>query len=457
MSTKVEQQLKHNDCGISAVKIIYNLHNLHVSRNYIEENIYLTENGSSLHDIKEYFDKHHFQTDFNLLDLNSLKFNPEKLQKYVPCILPVKHSNGQHYVVVESIKKNKVRVLDPAKGQGFNWSFSELMNNAQAATANYDYISNKQLLEQMILEELTAYEIKPELVEDFDKGEVINKLTYFSYIKENFGFADNVAEKNFLKDLLFNQQLNALPKQFKTLKLKETKLRITAPVVLTIKKTEELAISATNIVETDKKINSYKKLVSEMKPYHKLWSIYIASALFAAFVGQLTIFSNQILIDHVLPSYNLNMLVLFAIGLSLFRVFDLILGLYKNFLAIRLATIFDNYFLTSFIEKLNSFSIRYIHTFSRGDLSERVKDSLKLKTFFIRFFTRIMIDAFVAVYSLVVLFLLNWHVTLIVVAVLAIFIIWFKLITPYIRENENRRFMEKSNLFSSIFENIDGL
>ena len=75
MSSKIEQQLKHNDCGISAVKIIYNLYDIKISRDYITENIFLDDNGSSIHDLKDFFDKQSFQASFNLLDLNSLKFN----------------------------------------------------------------------------------------------------------------------------------------------------------------------------------------------------------------------------------------------------------------------------------------------------------------------------------------------------------------------------------------------
>lgn len=453
----IEQQLKHNDCGISAVKIVYNLHNIHVSRNYIEENIYLNENGSSLNDIKDFFDKQHFNTQFNLLDLNSLKFNPEKLKKFVPCILPVKNKQGLHYVVIQDIQKSKIHVLDPARGIKYRWSISELMNNAYTATANYDYVSNSQLLQTLINEEVANYHLDAAAIADCDKADVINKLTYFSYLKENFGFTNAEAEGRFLNDLLFNQQLNILPKQFRTLKLNEAKLRITAPVVLSINKTEQVQLPLTTAITPEKPASSYRRLVSEMKPYHKLWGIYIMAALFAAFLAQLTIFSNQILIDNILPSYNLSVLVLFAVGLGVFRVFNLILSLYKSFISIHLANIFDNFFLTSFIEKLNTFSIRYIHTFSRGDLSERIKDSLKLKTFFISFFTGIIIDGFVAVYSLIILFILNWKITLIVLVILVLFTIWFYLITPYIQENEKRRFLEKSNLYSSLFENIDGL
>ncbi len=457
MHKNIEQQLKHNDCGVSAVKIVYNLHNIHVNRSYIEENIFLNENGSSLHDIKDFFDKQQFKTDFNLLDTNTLKFSPDRLKKYIPCILPVKNKQGLHYVVIKDINKNKLQILDPAKGQSYRWSFSELMNSAYTATANYDYVSNSQLLQQVIIDELSHYNINAALIEDHNKGDVLNKLTYFSYLKENFGFANFEAEKKFLNDLLFNQQLDTLPKQFRTLKLNEAKLRITAPVVLSINKNEQVQLPANNITAAEKPVNSYRRLVSEMKPHHKLWRIYITAALVAAFLAQLTIFTNQILIDNILPSYNLNVLVLFAIGLGLFRVFNLILSLYKSFISIHLANIFDNFFLTSFTEKLNSFPIRYIHTFSRGDLSERVKDSTKLKTFFMSFFTGIVIDAFVAVYSLIILFILNWKITLIVLFILVLFTVWFYLITPYIRENEKRRFMEKSNLYSSLFENIDGL
>ena len=457
MSKILDQQLKHNDCGISAVKIIYNLHSLHINRKYIEENIYLSESGSSLHDIKDFFEKQHFKTEFNLLDLNTLKFNPEKLQKYLPCILPVKNKHGQHYVVIQGIYKKKVRILDPAAGQTFNWSFTELMNNAHTATANYDYVSNSKVIEQTITDELGAYGIKQEEIEQHDKDDLINKLTYFSYIKENFGFADAVAEKNFLKDLLYNQQLTTIPQQFKTLKIKDAKLRITVPVVLTVHKTDQLQVQPVGSTGVDKPLNSYRRLVNEMKPYHKLWFIYITTAMVAALIAQLTVFSSQILIDNILPSYNLNLLILFAIGLGIFRIFNLVLSLFKSFISIHLANIFDNFFLTSFIEKLNTFSIRYIHTFSRGDLTERIKDSLQLKTFFIRFFTSILIDTFITIYSLFVLFIISWKISLIVVAILIVFIIWFFLISPYIRENEKRRFLEKSSLFSALFENIDGL
>lgn len=453
----IEQQVKHNDCGITAVQILYNLHKIPVSRSFVEEGIPLTESGSSLTDIKTFLDGQQFQTELTLLDLNTLKFNPDKWCPFLPCLLPVHNRQGQHYVVIKSVRNKKIQVLDPGTGQAYHWTWAELLNKAYTGTANYDLVSSAKLLKQIIKEELAAYKINAEQVGEQDEADVVNKLTYFSYLKENFGFANEEAEKNFLKDILFHQHLHQLPKEFRTLRFGRDKLRISAPVVLTVKATDYAKEAGEKNISPIKAVSGFRRLVQEMKSHHKLWGIYIAAAVFAALAGQLTIFGNQLLIDHVLPNYNLHLLLLFAIGLGLFRLFDLALSMYKNYISIRLSNIFDRYFLTSFVEKLNSYSIRYIHTFSRGDLTERIKDSLKLKTFFIHFFTRILIDGFVALYSICVLFFLNWKIAIIVVVILAAFIAWFKLITPYIRENEQRRFMEKSNLFSSLFENIDGL
>src|SRR3954467_6713539 len=112
MSIKSDQQLKHNDCGISVVKSIFNYYHINIDRNYIVGNIPLDANGVWLHDIKTFFEQHHFQADYNFLDLNSLKFNIEKIQALLPCILPIKNPRGLHYVVIYGIEGKKFLVLD---------------------------------------------------------------------------------------------------------------------------------------------------------------------------------------------------------------------------------------------------------------------------------------------------------------------------------------------------------
>ncbi|WP_194777979.1 ABC transporter transmembrane domain-containing protein [Pararhodonellum marinum] len=453
MSRITEQQLKHNDCGISSAKILYDLHGIPVDREFIADNIFLSESGSSLQDIKQFFSDNGFETSFNLLDVHTLKSQPEKIKAMLPCIISVKSRSGLHFVVIKEIKNKKYVVIDPAHGQVIRWTHAELFNKVHLASVNYDLVSNSHVIDQLINTELFEYEIDRQKLSE-SPAMVMNKLTYFSYLKDNFGFLDSDSEKEFLLDLLFNQDINFLPKQFRSVKIKEEKLKLKVPVVLTVKKHQNIK---TPNQEFYSHKNPYRRLYGEMKPYHRLWFMYITTAILVSFFSQFTLFKSQILIDHILPDKDLNLLLVFALGLFLFKIFNLLINIYKKYISIHLSNIFDNYFLTGFVEKLNFFPIHYIQTFSKGDLTERVKDSLKIKTFFIKFFTSVLLDTFVSLAALAFLFAIHWQATLVVILILSLFVVWFHVITPYIRSNENRRFLEKSRLFSLLFENIEGL
>src|SRR3954451_4267677 len=138
MPVKSDQQLKYNDCGISAVKSIFNYYHINIDRDYIAANIPLDENGAYLQDIKTFFEQHNFKADYNFIDLNSLKFNAHNIQAYLPCILPVKSTVGLHYVVIYGTEGKKFLVLDPAEANSTKWTIAECMQRAYTNAAYYD-------------------------------------------------------------------------------------------------------------------------------------------------------------------------------------------------------------------------------------------------------------------------------------------------------------------------------
>src|ERR1700710_2980990 len=154
MHVKSDQQLKYNDCGISVIKSIFNYYKVNIDRDYIVSQIPLDSNGAWLQDIKAFFEQHNFSAEYNLLDLNSLKFNAEKIKAFLPCILPVKNSRGLHYVAIYGMDGKKFLVLDPAETNTGKWSVAEFMQRTYTTTAHYDKVSSKQVLQQLIKDEL---------------------------------------------------------------------------------------------------------------------------------------------------------------------------------------------------------------------------------------------------------------------------------------------------------------
>ena len=67
---KTDPQLKSNDCGISAVKTIFNIYEKDISRKYIEENIPVEEKGTRIADLKDFLNANGFNAQFKLLDVN---------------------------------------------------------------------------------------------------------------------------------------------------------------------------------------------------------------------------------------------------------------------------------------------------------------------------------------------------------------------------------------------------
>ncbi len=451
----IDPQLKINDSGISVIKTIFNINEQNISRKHIEKNISIEEKGTRLNDIEDFFNKNGYIAKNQLLDFNFILGNEKTLQKLFPFIIPIKNKKGQHYVVVNGLKNNKLKILDPAKGSQYYLSIPELKKISFYSKSLWDLADVDQKINAICNQELSKYNLNiSEILLRNRPTNLYNKLNYFIYLNENFGFKNEIAEKQFLIDLLKNQQISIVPEQFQTLKVNNNQIENTAPTILTVKN-QRLQVPL--IFPTDTNKNLYWQLFKQLGGFKKLWYIYIFAAVFSATTAQFSVFINQILIDNVLPTYNVNMVVLFAIGLGVYKIFDLATTIYKNFVGMHLGNILDKYFLYSFDKKMNNASLSYVHSYKKGDLMERVSDALKLKTFFMKFFTGFLVDTFVSLYSLCILFYINKMLTLIVVIVMILFLLWFKFITPYLKQNERIRYMRKADFLSKMMEKIEGI
>lgn len=453
----IDQQLRHNDCGVSAIKTVYNILGKDIQRDYIKEKVFLNELGSRLTDIKNFFDENQCETRLTLLDVNDIKGNSTLLKELFPFIVPVDNNKQLHFVVVNGIKGDKIKIYDSTNVQTYYLTLPELKKIAYFSDSYLDQVPMQERLSVLINDELSSYDIKTvDALKQNDVAVLFNKLTYFGYIKENYPFSTKELEKKFLIDLIYNQEISMLPEHFQALSYDAEKIKTRAPIILSIKLNDKEE-TVNQEQEDGNKENTYIKLLKSLKSHKKLWYIYIFTAIFAACVTQLAVFINQILIDKVLPSFQLNVLFLFIIGVGVFRLFNLVVSLYQRFIRIHLGNIFDKYFLGEFDQKLNDFSIAFIQTFRRGDLTERLSDSRELKSFFLTFFTRILVDIIVSIYSLIILLFIDWKLTMIVVVVMILFYIWFKVMTPILRTNEMKRFMIKANFFSTMIEKIEGI
>ena len=215
---KTDPQLKSNDCGISAVKTIFNIYEKDISRKYIEESIPVEEKGTRIADLKDFLNSNGFNAEFKLLDVNYINGNEAHINDLFPFIIPIQNKRGLHYVVINELKNKRFKVFDPSKGSQYFLTLQEIKKLSHFVKNNWDLAETEDRILAICSQDLKEYNINFDVaLVNNGHASLFNKLTYFKYLKESFGFKNSEAEKNFLEDLLKNQEISSVPSSFKSL------------------------------------------------------------------------------------------------------------------------------------------------------------------------------------------------------------------------------------------------
>ncbi|GAB1857569.1 hypothetical protein MHTCC0001_24050 [Flavobacteriaceae bacterium MHTCC 0001] len=452
-SIKTDQQLTLTDSGISTIKTVCDIYGKPITRQYIAQQTQRNEKGVGFSDVKTFFEKNGFTTKseiFSEIDLDTYK-------NELPFIVPVKSKKAYEYLIVIVIKKHKLKVSNSKTGEQYYLPIAEFKDVIKLTKSEIDTTSLDKRFYQYCKNTISKYHL--DLHVFLRKTDIItlaSKVKYFNYINQKFGFKSALAEKGYLEELLEDTNFK-VPDQFQDIYEGNTQPQSKLPIILIPKPSKGVIVSQDiKAISTEKK-SMYWQLFKQLKAQKNMWYMYVFITFFSAMITQLSVFINQILIDHVLPTFNISTLVLFAIGLSVYKLFDLFTKTYKKFVGIHLKNALDLFFLKEFDSKINRFSLSYIQSFKKGDLLERVSDALKLKRFFIKFFTAILIDLVVSIYSLFILFYIHWKLTLALSFAMVLFYSWFKIITPYLKQNEKVRYTRKANYLSKVIEKIEGI
>mgnify|MGYP001562286475 len=101
-------QKKRNDCGPSALKMIFDYYNISLSLDEIEKELGLTEKGTSMLALKEMAEVKGLKAEGWRLTLDDF------LNRQFPLILFV---HNDHYIVADSVNNNEVFIRDPSIGR----------------------------------------------------------------------------------------------------------------------------------------------------------------------------------------------------------------------------------------------------------------------------------------------------------------------------------------------------
>lgn len=447
-----DRQLGKNDCGLSAIKTVLNLCGRDVARHQIRDAIALDEEGSSFDTVKAFLTQQKVACSYRVLELAEV--SEASLAPLLPCIAMVSKGKYNHYIVIYAIHGDTITIMDPEQGRfetrPVQYLSDHLLRISTHANAELSYAFIEGFVSRKCREfgvEQPAAPDRNALVSQY------NKLRYMEWLAAQVQFPGPQQARAFLEELFACEDDSVIPSRFKTFRVNPDQLNVKSPVVLSFRLDggPAQALAPTR--------DPVKRLLSEMLARAALRKNLVQLLLVGLFVSVtafLVVYANQILVDEVIPTRELGTLYAFVGVLFFFRFFELMQNVAKSLIEIRLSHILDNWLCGSYNEAIVHASGEALGTYSRGELTQRINDLLRIKSVITSYVNDYVFNLITVVFCLLMTTYINPKIALVILGVSAAYALILRKAVDIVKALESRRFTEKGVLVNSLINLIEG-
>lgn len=174
-------------------------------------------------------------------------------------------------------------------------------------------------------------------------------------------------------------------------------------------------------------------------------------------IGLLTPVMIQVVVDKVLVHNSKSTLMVLAVGIGLSYLFELILGLAKNYVFSHTTNRIDVILSSRLFKHLFSLPLRYFESRRTGDTVARVRELDTIRNFLTGTPLSALIDLFFIFVYIIVLFFYSIKLSWIVIAAIPVFAIISIVVTPLFKKRLDEKFNAGAEVQSYLVETISGV
>ena len=193
-------------------------------------------------------------------------------------------------------------------------------------------------------------------------------------------------------------------------------------------------------------------------PTSRLWSLLRMqrSRLVQAFVGAIVTtllglgmsFYVQKIVDNVIPDGNRSLLNLLGLAMLVVLAARLVLGWFQSLLALRAAQRIDTHIIPGYYRHLLQLPQPFFDTMRVGEITSRVRDAIKIRSFLNSTLVGLMINPLILVFSLSAMFFYSWKLALLSLALVPLYA-GIYLLTDFFNKRFQREVMVRSADFDA--------
>lgn len=301
-------------------------------------------------------------------------------------------------------------------------------------------IDESDMSETQMLKAAKLYKLKARICNVNQKK--IDNLPLPAAVKDNDGNFFVLAKLNDKQALIFNFDKNA-----PQLITREELLNIYGGTAVTFAKK--------SIIDRDVKFG-FKWFIPTIIKYKSPLLQVLLAMLTLQLIGVCTPLLTQVVIDKALVNNSLSTLDVFIFGLFSIVVFELILGLSKNYVFTKTTSKMDVILGARLFDHLFALPLRYFETRRVGDTVARVREVENIRNFLTGTPMSSVLDASFIIVYIAVMFIYSTSLTGVVLISLPVFAILSMIVTPLFKSRLDKKWQSGADEQSFLVESVTG-
>jgi len=247
----------------------------------------------------------------------------------------------------------------------------------------------------------------------------------------------------------------------KTIPLSEFNQQATGMVLLATKLPEAVNESGQTgkaaAAEQAKPKFGFKWFIPELLKHKKIWREILLASFTIQLVALVTPLCTQVIIDKVVVHHTTSTLIVIAVALGMFLIFNAAMGWVRQYLVLHTGNRMDAVLGHKVFGHLLHLPMRYFDHRPTGTLVARLHGVETIREFLAGSLVTLILDFPFLIVFLAIMFWYSWQLTLISLAALSLITILSLAITPILRKKLNHQFLLGARNQAFLTEYVSGM
>ncbi len=202
---------------------------------------------------------------------------------------------------------------------------------------------------------------------------------------------------------------------------------------------------------------SFKWFIPTILKFKKEFIQVLIAVFVVQILGILTPVMTQVVVDKVLVHRSMSTLNVLAIGIAIVYIYELILGMAKNYVFTHTTNRIDVILSYRLFRHLFRLPMKYFESRRVGDTVARVRELDTIRNFLTGTPLSSMIDVVFVIVYIVVLFCYSRFLTVIVICSIPVYAVLSAVVTPLFKKRLDEKFEAGANTQSFLVESVTGV